>query len=718
MQLLRKKLGIVLGITTGIILLLVSAIFGTIHFLLDKDFVKDIIADQVTTYSKLDLRYQKVDSILFPLPGVQISGIKILDEKLADGLDSDVSQRQPIAEIEKLQVYWNVWALLQRKFELHSMNLEDGKIFLHRTDDGEFPILSKFKTDSKEIDELKDKIEDDSANSPDDIFSLLPRGLHVIRFNFEIQDDVMQRKDIIDIDEFSIELNRNNRMLAIELLGGVNSNHLEISSKLNFVENNWSYESARLKLHFESLEIELNKFIDYLVIFPKSNLEKSKLSVDFSINKNEKDDIEFELKKLNLNELLTNSKKTIEPVNFKTKLVFSKSKSEIRILDFSYIMGKLSQVSVQANMGFEKQNVIDANIESNSFDLDSTLSWVNQFSKVDISKLPKPKISSSRNTLNSNISSKNESSNESISKTKNENKPPKENHITVNLNLKNINLSGKFINSANGKIGIHNQLVQVKPLNLNLYDGKVNVTGKIDLSKRGQNSDFDIGTKNLNLAKLLKQLGQDKLITGNLDSETKLKLGLGNSSSVSDTIDAKSKFTIHKGELLGYANFIKPVAEIGKLINFESSNQGKSTAFHSINGDVHFSKGNLFLKEFTMLGVGVDAVGSGVYKKNGIVDMKFQASLSGRVGKAVKIPIIYKGIFGKNFAYLDPVWLASVYAGTIFFAGPAGTIVGGLAGSAASDTVNKTTDAVKGTFSSAKNFIFGSSKEEDPNPEE
>jgi hypothetical protein len=69
--------------------------------------------------------------------------------------------------------------------------------------------------------------------------------------------------------------------------------------------------------------------------------------------------------------------------------------------------------------------------------------------------------------------------------------------------------------------------------------------------------------------------------------------------------------------------------------------------------------------------------------------------LSGILGNALKIPIIYKGEIGKNPPYVDPIWLGSVYAGTIILGGTQGTAVGGMAGSAASEYVDKAIQNIK-----------------------
>jgi hypothetical protein len=162
---------------------------------------------------------------------------------------------------------------------------------------------------------------------------------------------------------------------------------------------------------------------------------------------------------------------------------------------------------------------------------------------------------------------------------------------------------------------------------------------------------------------------------------------------------------------LGYLNFIKPIASIGKIVNF-SGPPGKSTEFETIEGHFQYRNRVVTLETMRMKGVGLDASGSGKIGLDHSINVKITVSLGGMAGKVIKLPIIYKGIFGKSLPYVDPVWLGSIYIGTIFLAGPVGATVGGIAGSAASDYIDK-------AITKVKSFFFGkgtsTSTESSPN---
>ena len=115
---------------------------------------------------------------------------------------------------------------------------------------------------------------------------------------------------------------------------------------------------------------------------------------------------------------------------------------------------------------------------------------------------------------------------------------------------------------------------------------------------------------------------------------------------------------------------------------------------------------------------GIDAIGEGKISRDQNINVRLTVSLPGAAGKAIKLPIIYRGIFGKNFPIIDPVWLGSVYVGTIIFAGPAGAAVGGIAGSAVSEYVENAISSVREGFSKTKNFFFRSNKDEENQSED
>jgi hypothetical protein len=100
-----------------------------------------------------------------------------------------------------------------------------------------------------------------------------------------------------------------------------------------------------------------------------------------------------------------------------------------------------------------------------------------------------------------------------------------------------------------------------------------------------------------------------------------------------------------------------------------------------------------------MVGVGLDAHGSGNISFDRKIDFRIYAGLGGIAGKALYIPILYKGIMPDNVSYIDPVWIGSVYVGATLFGGPAGATVGGITGSAVSEYVNKAWEGIKGIFS-------------------
>jgi valine--pyruvate aminotransferase len=117
---------------------------------------------------------------------------------------------------------------------------------------------------------------------------------------------------------------------------------------------------------------------------------------------------------------------------------------------------------------------------------------------------------------------------------------------------------------------------------------KILVNGNYKPLENGQNFSLKAEVKSIDMKKLLAGISSENLITGKMNAKVNLNSRINGKDSFAKYINVNSSFTIKKGELLGYANFIRPVAEIGKFINFTHSNDGKSTAFHSINGNISY----------------------------------------------------------------------------------------------------------------------------------
>jgi hypothetical protein len=135
---------------------------------------------------------------------------------------------------------------------------------------------------------------------------------------------------------------------------------------------------------------------------------------------------------------------------------------------------------------------------------------------------------------------------------------------------------------------------------------------------------------------------------------------------------------------------------LGKLVNFLGP-KGENSEFKSIQTHIYLENKIIDIPDLKMVGVGIDATGKGKINFDSSIDLRLLVGFGGLAGKALSVPIIYKGLLNKNDAFIDPLWLGSVYLG-ITLAGPVGVTAGGIAGSIATEYIHNGINTIKDFF--------------------
>jgi hypothetical protein len=704
-KILNRVYWIVLGIISSFIFLL-SIVLISLQFILDKDFIRGMISEKINESTNLIVTYDKVETIIFPLPGIQLNQIKV------------VGAQTTILELKEVRVYWNIYALLLKKFELDSIHLESGEITIIRNQDGTFPAFANLDKEKEKVEEIASETD----NSPDGILSLLPQEFSIKNIKVNYFDQRWYRADQIQIQSLEIESNSVDRQIVLDGKYLVNGSKFSVKSDIQFLENQWNLEKTNSHFYLNIDSASLSPYADLLSYFPNAHFNNSKISLSLELNKIESNEIELNLTSFKMHGLESKNQKKINEINLNSKVQLNLDEKNVTVESFQYELNNKAKLSLQSYLSWKDRLEVKSKINSDHLDVDSTIAWVSLFTTMDSSQSIILTDLKKRNLANTKISKSNSTTFEKsdLDNSKNEKietlnseifqAPKNAPAILVEMDLNKIFIAKHYIHKLTGTIQGNREDVEFSNLELFLYDGKILVNGNYKPLENGQNFSLKAEVKSIDMKKLLAGISSENLITGKMNAKVNLNSRINGKDSFAKYINVNSSFTIKKGELLGYANFIRPVAEIGKFINFTHSNDGKSTAFHSINGNISYKNKILRLNQFNMEGVGINAIGSGIYAVDGKVDMKFTASLPGIAGKAFKIPILYKGILGKNIAFIDPVWMASVYVGSVIFAGPAGAVIGGLAGSASSDAVYKATEIVSDSYDTAKSFLFGKSE--------
>lgn len=702
-KILNKISILIIGIISSFLMLL-SIILIALQFILDKELIRGMISKQINESTNFIITYENVETILFPLPGIQIKNISVANSEY------------PIAHINEITIYWNVYALLVKEFKLSSISIDSGELTILRSEDGTFPAFINTKKEKEKV----EKISSETEKTPDGILSLLPNEILIENVKVIYIDQRWFRADQIRIESFKVKLDAADRESNVNLSMLMNGSKIEIVVDTRFLENNWNLENISTELQLTLHDFKLNPYSDILSIFPNAEFQKTSLDVLLNIHKEKENSFSLNVHSLSLKGLESKSKKSIQEISIVTNLRFNQVGQSLSVSHFEYQLKDKAKLNLTSKISWKNNLELTTKVDSDNLDIDSTLAWITLFSKYDKTKSfilkdleTKKKEDSPRNLpqTSKTVHSLNNTKESDVKLQQNnlsdKQLPPS---IVASLNLNKIQVANHYIHKLSGKIIGNSSQVTLSDVDLLLYEGKVSVNGVFRPKDKGQNLNLTATLSGIDTKKLLTRITKDSLLTGKMDASIQLSSRIAEKDSFANSLNVKSKFKIKNGELLGYANFIRPVAELGKLVSFYEGNQGKSTSFKTIQGSVSYRNKVVTLNDFNMEGAGINAVGSGIYTINGKVNMRFEASFPGIAGKAFKIPILYKGVLGKNIAFIDPVWMASVYVGSIIFAGPAGAFIGGLAGSASSEAVQKATDVVVDSYDSAKNFLFGKDK--------
>ena len=459
------------------------------------------------------------------------------------------------------------------------------------------------------------------------------------------------------------------------LIFNINYLNGNIIADLNFGIENKEIKLENFLLHgkINLTNFPLKKFQPYYNIFLKSNFINSYISGEFSIEKND----------INAINLITNTTiynlnfKGIEnapPIDIKSNISYHIKSSKITFSNTNIKLGNYLLVNILGELVLHNTISLNLYINSDYFELEKSLEYILAFTEFSIPGSKSKKFTSE-----------------------------------LNFKCKKLTFKDYDFGESEGKVLIDDSNVKINISKGSLYNGNISGDGIISTANE-TNYDFSFKLQNVDLEKLIKKYSDKKFISGNLDTEFHLH-SVGNTLPIfENNLKIKGITTIKNGKLTGYANFLKPILTLGKYVNILGP-KGESGEFLSITSHFYIEKRNIDIPDLKMVGVGIDAKGKGNINFDGEIELQIQVGLGGIAGRAFSIPIIYKGQFNKNAAYIDPIWLGSVYLG-VTLSGPIGVTAGGVAGSIASEYIRNSVESVKNLFNFSKNNNSMEKKEE------
>ncbi len=607
-----------------------------ISFYSNKDFYKQFIIDKI--YSTIDFKIVFEDSslLVIPSPGINLKSVTI--HSMTDENRFDV-------EIKSMKFFFS-WKILLGVIELNKVNIDDGII--------ELTTNTNF---IKIVPDTKPKTF--NAKSLQKIFTFL----NMDTVSFQSIRFIIKKDDNFNEEFFcnSLEINNDHiSLLSIYLDFNYQSGHFQSDSKIQYVNNDYNFNSLQIESKWKFNDFALKPLKEYYSLVYGANFDNTSLNGEFILLK-EKYKSEYNIK----------TDITIIGLNFigapiypnitaNSELIFLPESKQINFVSIRLYYENGAIASANGVLTFTNDIVLNLNIKGDYADIYKVVYLIVR--AVDIRIVSQVNFFSHMNIVCA--------------------------RATFDLyELRNISL----------EIGIINSSIELKIKNADVVRGQLSGIGKV-IASHNTTYNFDIILKDINSQELIGKYTKNPYIKGALSSNLNFYSSGNYLPIFLENLRSTGKVEVKKGELLGYANILKPIFSLGKLINFLGP-RGKNTEFQSLTLDYAIQNKLITIQNLKMIGVGLDAHGKGSISFDRKIDFRIYAGLGGIAGKALYIPIIYKGIMPDNVSYIDPVWIGSVYVGATLLGGPAGATVGGITGSAVSEYVNKAWEGIKGLFS-------------------
>ncbi|TGM79431.1 AsmA family protein [Leptospira bouyouniensis] len=689
------------GVIGKTLLSFIFVISMTMFFILypllaDPDYYKNLILDSTYKLTGLNVNYKSSEPVFFPFPGIE------LEEVTVSKLDDEIIHVNNL----RIEIYYGIF--IGKSLELRKIYLNTGTVEITREKDESFPLFEKLSTNSNVNPDQNSKSASNliesklDEESPAELyfsktFVNFVNQIEIKNITILFDDKLYSRNINLYLWETTLYLDQDLRNIDFYLYGKLNHEPITLSADFQFLEDKMTYESLRLEgeLQFQNLKgIDLH---DILIIFTRGDLRFAKTTGTIPFYKRDESKIYAVVDQMHIKDLALKDGKTFADGHVSTIINYDINEDK---LSFSNIVVEWKGKSKLYGSGY---------VNFLKPPLSPTISFEGSSDYLDVPSLLKVAKIWIDPDFEKSILTRGLPNTGYV------------NRMNVYLNFHFRNLTVVDFKADSLKLNVHyaKRKLNINRYELKVYDGDVigsgdyRWTNPVGLTLKGE-------IKHVSIAPVLSDIFKISPITGSLDSEFVIFSPTDTEDGFIPNLQVIGNINAKNGELLSYTNILKPISSIGSVINLKKIDFSRATPYNELKFDFQYAKENIEIKNFALKADGIAGSGGGKIGFNKAIDMKFTIAFPGVAGKALKLPIIYRGTYGVSSPFIDPIWLGSVYAGTIFLASPAGAAVGGIAGSAMSDYVNRAVENVtSGVQKSWKGFrnIFGS-KEEDENKEE
>lgn len=659
------------AITILLFLTLAFALFTLLFVFIRQDFYKDFILTEIEKKTGLDVKVDSSDLVLLPFPGIELGTVQVRKGNLIVGVSDRI----------KINISW--FGLLGQKVEIRDIYISGGKINLHKHKDGSIDLIEFFQQEKYKLESVHQtqtiKIFDPSFTAentlfnPKEIFKIGLKNIQIENFHVHYQDDTHDREYLIYLWNSAFSISFYGNALDLILQGKLDGQSFQIYGSADLNEFPVTLENLKFQSTIILDKCSLSIFRDLLVIFPNADFSKTILNGTIRIKKAPNEPINFNVTAQGKDFAYQGGNPFGDiKLNMELRLDIPNKK-----LDFPYI----SVVWPGIAEGNAKGTIL-WNYKTNAF-FQVTANYLDYHSVLRLGKL--------------------------FQFTKKFNNPNRPDGVFYfSADLKNVYALKHRFPVLKAEVKYVYPWIQISNFHAYIYNGEILGKSKINPFK----SKFEVQGEvyRIQSDRVFMPYVNDQIISGNLFSKFNFTTEVHNQSSdflaeFFRNMEGSGNFQILNGELLGYANFMIPVLNtLGKIVSFNGID-GRKVEFSSLNSDFKIENNRFYFQDLKLQGKGLEADGRGNISFEKDVDLILNLRLGGNiVGKALKIPILYKGRFKQSIPYIDPIWLGSVFAGSTilapFFTLVGGPYGGGIAGSVVSEYVRDAWEGFKGLFAS------------------
>ncbi|TGL12197.1 AsmA family protein [Leptospira meyeri] len=665
---IRDKIKGVVGkiLLTAIFVVSMTMFFILYPLLADPDYYKKLILDTTYQLTGLQVNYQVSEPVFFPFPGIELGEVSVSKN------DDELIQLHKL----RIEVYYGVF--VGQPLEIRKIYLNTGTVEITREKNESFPlferILSKSGSNSNELTkENETTVSLEKKYYFSKAFANFVNQIEIKNITILFEDKLYSRNIKLYLWETTFQLDRDLRNLDVYIYGKLNDEPISFSSNFVFVKDEMNYESARFEGDFSFQNLKGIDLHDILIIFTYGDLRFVKTTGNIPFYKRDDTKVYAIVDRLHVRDLALRDGKTFADGHVSTIMNYDIKEDKISFANILVDWKGKSKLNGSGYVNFLKPPLsptISFEGTSDYLDVPSIIKVIKIWIDPDFEKSILTRGIPSTGYVNRM-------------------------NVYLNFNLRNLN-AGNF-HADYLKLNLHyaKRKLNISKYQMRAYEGTVDGTGHYVW---GNNPGLVIkgNIKNLSVAPILFDLFKISPITGKLDSEFALGSPSDTEEGLLSNLQIIGNISANNGELLSYTNILKPISSIGSVINLKKVDFSRATPYRELKFDFHYANESIEVRNFALKADGIVGSGGGKIGFNKNIDMRFTIAFPGVAGRALKLPIIYRGTYGISAPFIDPIWLGSVYAGTIFLASPAGAAVGGIAGSAMSEYVNKAVDNVTG----------------------